>query len=146
MSTPTTPSTAVAPLVREVLVGTDVSTAFTLFTERIGSWWPLARHGVFGEHATVAFEDGLLVERAAGSVSTWGEVLAWDPPHGFTMTWHPGLDAGESTTVEVGFTEEGDQVRVRLVHTGWECRSDPGMRTSYESGWVYVLGRYAESA
>ena len=130
----TTPSTAVTPLVREVLVRTDQETAFALFTDRIGSWWPLATHGVFGEHATVAFEDGRLVERASGSATTWGE------------TWHPGRGPEEATEVAVSFTPETDLVRVRLVHTGWERRADAGIRASYETGWVLVLGRYADAA
>ena len=142
----TTPSTAVTPLVREVLVRTDQETAFALFTDRIGSWWPLATHGVFGEHATLAFEDGRLVERASGSATTWGEVLEWDPPHGFRMTWHPGRGPEEATEVAVSFTPETDLVRVRLVHTGWERRADAGIRASYETGWVLVLGRYADAA
>jgi hypothetical protein len=135
----------VAPVVREVLVRTDVETAFALFTDRIGSWWPLATHGVFGEHATVAFEDGRLVERAGASAATWGEVLAWDPPHGFRITWHPGHGTEEATEVEVTFAAEDDRVRVRLVHTGWERRADAGMRASYETGWVPVLERYASA-
>lgn len=142
----TTPSPTVAPLVREVLVRTDQQTAFTLFTDRIGSWWPLATHGVFGEHATVAFEDGKLVERASGSATTWGEVLEWDPPRGFRMTWHPGNGVEDATEVTVTFLPEGDgQVRVHLVHTGWERRADADIRASYETGWATVLGRYAEA-
>ena len=140
------PSPSVAPLVREVLVRTDQATAFALFTDRIGEWWPLASHGVFGEHATVAFEDGRLVERASSSATTWGEVLEWDPPRGFRITWHPGRDADEATQVAVTFVpEEAGQVRVRLVHTGWERRADADVRASYESGWTYVLGRYADA-
>ena len=136
----------VAPVVREVLVRTDVATAFALYTDRIGSWWPLATHGVFGEHATVAFEDGRLVERAGTSATTWGEVLAWEPPHGFRITWHPGRGADEATEVEVTFTAEGDQVRVSLVHTGWERRADADVRASYETGWVLVLERFVSAS
>ena len=140
------PTGPAAPVVREVLVGADLETAFALFTERIGAWWPMATHSVFGEHATVAFEDGRLVERAGRSVSTWGEVLDWDPPRGFRITWHPGLDADEATEVEVRFAAEDEQVRVSLVHTGWERRANPDVRASYETGWVVVLGRYAAAA
>jgi Activator of Hsp90 ATPase homolog 1-like protein len=137
------PAGSVAPIVREVLVRTDLETAFDLFTERIGSWWPLATHSVFGEHATVAFQDGRLVERAGRSDSTWGEVLAWDPPNGFRITWHPGHGNDQATEVEVRFAAEDDQVRVSLVHIGWERRADVDARASYETGWIVVLDRYA---
>lgn len=138
-----TTTTGTAPLVREVRVRTDLDTAFRVFTERIGDWWPMATHSVFGEHATVAFEDDRLVERAGRTATTWGQVLAWDPPRSFRMTWHPGHDPVEATEVEVSFTPEDDTVLVRLTHTGWERRADRDIRSSYESGWVVVLGRYA---
>jgi hypothetical protein len=140
------PTRSVAPVVREVVVRTDLDTAFALFTERIGSWWPMATHSVFGEHATVAFEDDRLVERAGGSASTWGEVLDWDPPHGFRISWHPGLDPDEATHVEVRFAAEDDQVRVSLVHTGWERRANADIRSSYDTGWVVVLERFVAAA
>ena len=147
MNLPHTAAATTAPLTREVLVRADLATAFALFTDRIGAWWPMATHSVFGEHATVSFEDGQLVERAAGQRTVWGEVLAWDAPHGLRLTWHPGIDADEATEVDITFTEEDDGVvRVRLVHTGWERRADSDVRASYETGWVIVLSRYADSA
>lgn len=141
--TDTGTSHSTAPLVREVIVRADVKTAFHLFTDRIGDWWPLATHSVFGEHATVAFEDGRLVERAGATSTTWGEVLAWDPPQGFRITWHPGHDADEATEVAVAFTEQDGETLVRLTHTGWERRARADVRASYESGWLLVLERYA---
>lgn len=143
--TDTGTSSSIAPLVREVIVRADVETAFRLFTDRISDWWPLATHSVFGEHASVAFEDGRLVERAGATSTTWGEVLAWDPPRGFRVTWHPGHDADEATEVAVAFTEQAGETLVRLTHTGWERRARPEVRASYESGWTLVLGRYAEA-
>ena len=141
--TDTGTSHSTAPLVREVIVRAGVETAFRLFTDRIGEWWPLATHSVFGEHTTVAFEDGRLVERAAATSTTWGEVLAWDPPQGFRITWHPGHDADEATEVAVAFTEQDGETLVRLTHTGWERRGRADVRASYETGWVLVLERYA---
>jgi hypothetical protein len=141
--TDTGTSHSTAPLVREVIVRTDVETAFRLFTDRISDWWPLATHSVFGEHATVAFEDGRLVERAGTTSTTWGEVLAWDPPRGFRTTWHPGHDADEATEVAVAFTEQDGETLVRLTHTGWERQARGDVRASYERGWVLVLERYA---
>jgi hypothetical protein len=136
----------VSPLVREVHVSTDRATAFTLFTDHIGQWWPLGTHSVYGEQASVAFEDGALVERAGAETSVWGEVLSWDPPRGFRITWHPGTDPEQATEVEVRFTDVDDaQVRVTLTHTGWERRGDDA-RAGYAEGWVFVLGRFVEAS
>ena len=44
------------------------------------------------------------------------------------------------------FTAEGDQVRVSLVHTGWERRADADVRASYETGWVLVLERFVSAS
>ena len=60
------------PLRREVRVGCDVDTAFELFTAHITAWWPLGRHSVFGAGASVAFEDGVLVERLGSRSAVWG--------------------------------------------------------------------------
>ena len=43
----------------------------------------------------------------------------------------------------VTFTPVGDDTEVELVHSGWERRPDGvRARTSYDTGWDYVLGRY----
>ncbi len=141
---PTSPD--VSPLVREVLVTADPQRAFDAFTEHIGDWWPMATHSVYGTDASVSFEDGRLVERAGEESTVWGEVLEWQPPLRIRLTWHPGTDPDEATDVTVTFTVEGTQVRVRLTHTGWEHRSDTGVRDRYASGWSYVLGRFVEAA
>jgi hypothetical protein len=45
-----------APVRREIRVGAPADRTFTLFTDRIGEWWPLGDHAVYGDGA-VAFED-----------------------------------------------------------------------------------------
>lgn len=137
---------AFAAVERSVEVPADAATAFTLFTDRIADWWPMATHSVHGEGGTVGFEEGRLVEQHGDHSSCWGEVLSWDPPHGFAVTWHPGREADEATEVAVSFTEEEPgRTRVRLVHSGWE-RRDAAARESYATGWVAVLGRYVDAA
>jgi hypothetical protein len=59
-------------------------------------WWPIADKGVFGADATVAFDDGQLIERSAdGQSDLWGTVTRWDPPHGLLAVtvrhWHPRM-------------------------------------------------------
>jgi uncharacterized protein YndB with AHSA1/START domain len=134
------------PLVREVLVTGRPDDAFRAFTDHIDGWWPMASHSVYGADASVAFEDGRLVERRGEESTVWGEVLDWDPPVRLRLTWHPGTDPDEATEVTVTFTVEGTQVRVRLTHAGWERRADPAARDRYESGWALVLGRFTAAA
>jgi hypothetical protein len=134
----------VAPIVREVVVRSDRERAFAAFTEHIDAWWPKATHSVYGADARVSVEDGRVVERIGDQEAVWGELLDWDPPRGFRMSWHPGTDPEKATEVSVAFLDEGDDVRVRLTHTGWERRTAEA-RESYVRGWAYVLGQFAES-
>jgi uncharacterized protein YndB with AHSA1/START domain len=128
--------------------------AFRLFTERIGSWWPLATHSVFAEEAvTVTMEPrvgGRLYEAAAGGrTSDWGVVTAWEPVDRVAVTWHPGDEAELATLVEVTFSEAPDGgTQVDLLHTGWEVlgadAAEQGAR--YQDGWVPVLEGFAKAA
>ena len=130
---------------REVLVSAIPSTAFELFTNEIGAWWPLAQFSVYGEAATVAFEgDGRIVERSpAGESNCWGSVTVWEPPNRLGFTWHPGNRPAPSE-VTVTFEPHGEQTLVVLEHGGWESFADPaGARDEYGRGWPVVLGRYA---
>jgi hypothetical protein len=67
--------TSVPPVRREILVNADPTTAFAVFTTRIGRWWPIAELGVFGPEAKVAFTDEQIVETSpTGDTSVWGTV------------------------------------------------------------------------
>lgn len=144
---------SVAPVIRATHVRRPAEEAFALFTERIGAWWPLPSHGLFGDRAAeVAFEDGRLVERSVdGEVTVWGEVLAWDPPKRLALTWHPGRPGdGPASTVEVTFVPDGDGTRVELVHDGWQAFGEEALarRRSYAgpSAWGFVLDHLADAA
>jgi uncharacterized protein YciI len=136
--------TAVPPIRREILVDTDPTTAFELFTEGIARWWPLAEFGVFGEGASVAFEDGNIVERSTeGERAVWGTVTRWDPPGDLAFTWHPGRTPDKAGLVEVTFEERAQRTLVSLQHSGWEAFDDPAAaRAEYDHGWPVVLDRY----
>lgn len=137
------------PLRREVVVACDPATAFRLWTEQIGTWWPLARFSCFGADAHVAFEGDRIVETGPnGDRAEWGTVTARRAPDLLTFTWHPGYEAARATTVTVTFTPAPDgKTLVTLVHEGWEAQSDPtGARASYADGWVTVLGHLANAS
>jgi uncharacterized protein YndB with AHSA1/START domain len=118
--------TTIAPVRCEVVVAAEPERAFTLFTERIADWWPMATHSVFGAAAEVAFEGDVLVERSGG---------------------HPGHPEAEATDLTVRFHAHEGGTRVELVHTGWE-RHVRGAEAAigYTRGWPVVLGAYAAAA
>jgi uncharacterized protein YndB with AHSA1/START domain len=131
---------------KSVLVDADPETAFRVFTDRIQTWWPLDRHGIFGEEVEgLAFRDDQIVESAKdGREAVWGKVLAWEPPTRLQFTWRPGFaDETPDTELEVTFTPEGDGTRVELVHSGWEKLEDGAKsRAGYDGGWDGVLEAY----
>jgi uncharacterized protein YndB with AHSA1/START domain len=136
----------VAPVLRATHVRRPAEQAFALFTDRIGAWWPLPTHGLFGDRsAEVGFEDGRLVERSVdGETTVWGEVLVWDPPKRLRLAWHPGGSGdGPASTVEVTFIPDDEGTRVELVHDGWQAFGEQASarRRSYAgpSAWGYVL-------
>jgi uncharacterized protein YciI len=138
----------VPPIHREIVVDAPPDVAFELFTSKIGDWWPLDGLSVFGAGATVAFEDGALVERSPdGQAAEWGQVTSWRPPAGFSMTWHPGRDSLAASQVTVTFREAGHQTLVTLEHAGWDVFADPqAARAEYEHGWPEVLSLYQRFA
>lgn len=137
------------PIRRHLVIRATPEHAYRVFTEGIGTWWPLARFSVYEHHNTVAFEDDAIVERSAdGASSVWGRVLAADPPRGLRFTWHPGHDT-ERGEVEVTFTPlDESQTLVTLVHSGWETYADAAAeaRQEYRNGWPAVLAGFGATA
>jgi hypothetical protein len=133
--------------------------AFAVFTEEIGSWWDPSHHILRGELAEMVFEPhvgGYVYDRGVdGTECRWARVLAWEPPHRFTISWDISLaweletDAGKTSEVEVRFTALGaDRTRVELEHRhldrhgdGWER-----MRGAVGSpgGWPAGLHAFAK--
>ena len=152
MSTQTTDLT----IRRSVRVSRSVEEAFALFTDGIGTWWPLESHsigsgreGVTAE--TAAFEGregGRMYERMSdGTEASWGTILAWEPPHRIVISWHVNPTRAVPTEVEVRFAPDGDGTRVELEHRGWERLGAEAekARSGYasERGWDAVLARFA---
>lgn len=138
---------------KSIVVDAPVEQAFRVFTEGIATWWPLRTHSVGQERAeTVVFEgraDGRLYERTSDREEhEWGRVLAWEPPRRIVYSWHPDRGDDTSQEVEIRFTPEGAGTRLDLEHRGWERLGERGVeqRSSYDSGWDYVLGLYAGAA
>ncbi|MDQ3953399.1 MAG: SRPBCC family protein [Actinomycetota bacterium] len=145
-----TAATELAPLVKELTVAVPVERAWTVFTQEIGSWWPVATHSIAPEQVReIVFEaraGGRIVERwKDGTEQSWGEVAVCEPPHRLLFSWHPNLRRRAATEVEVTFEPVDGGTRLRLEHRGWERLGAEGAesRSDYDGGWDYVLGRYA---
>jgi uncharacterized protein YndB with AHSA1/START domain len=145
-------TTTLAPVLRSISVTVEPTTAFRVFTEQIGAWWPIATHGMFGaECGCVGFEEGLLVERATdGRTATWGEVVDWRPPERLVFSWHPGREQDAASEVEVRFLADGSGTRVELEHRGWERFGEDAInrRRAYvgPGTWGAVLEHFADVA
>jgi hypothetical protein len=138
-------STVIVDAIRKtVLVDFAPGEAFDLFTARIASWWPVARHSYGGDKVTdVVFEGrvgGRVYEVTDAGEQDWARVLAFDPPSGFRLEWLIGDACGSE--VEVTFAPEGPGSRVVLEHRGWESAASRG---SYADGWELVLATFVEA-
>lgn len=144
---------SIAPVERRVNVALSPEQAFDLFTRDLASWWPLGSHSCSGDaSASVVFGGGAgsaVVEIAGdGTRHVWGSLLAWDPPHGFEMSWHPGQSVEQATRVRVRFAPSAVGSELHLVHDGWDARGAEAatVRESYDNGWPRVLARFVDKA
>jgi uncharacterized protein YndB with AHSA1/START domain len=141
------------PLVKSVYVARTPAEAFEVFTAGIGRWWPLAAYSIRQAHAVTCVIEpragGAVYEQDdAGARFPWGEVLVWEPPRRFVMTWHPGRGAETAQEVELRFDPEGAGTRVRLEHREWQTLGADAeeARAGYAQGWEAVLGRHFAGA
>jgi uncharacterized protein YndB with AHSA1/START domain len=140
----------VSPIVRTITVDAPPERAFRVFTEEIGSWWPVAKYSVGQEQAETAVLEPRLGGRIYeqwqdGTEALWGEILVWEPPWRLVYSWKPNQDSAyEPTEVEVSFEQAGERTRVVVEHRGWEVLGELAAeaRSSYESGWPGVLEAY----
>jgi len=140
-------------IVKTVHVPLAPDQAFELFTARMREWWPLATHSSGGPDAVSVAVDGhvggLIVETLRdGSTCIWGTVTRWVPPHELAFTWHPGNEPDAATDVSVTFGRDAEGCTVTLLRTGWAKRrdADDDLHARYDTGWEYVLGRFAAAA
>src|SRR5271157_2789079 len=85
--------------------------AFTMWTSRIGVWWP-PDHTVTGDRdLAIVLESGVggrIYERTAeGAEHDWGVVTVWDPPKRLAYLWHLGRDRSAATDVDIRFVSRG---------------------------------------
>ncbi|WP_308465332.1 SRPBCC domain-containing protein [Rathayibacter soli] len=145
---------------QSVLVRSGLEHTFAVFVREIGSWWPLRPFSIGTTSVrTVTFEQSLggrVYETWDDkSEHDWGTILAWNPPHGFCMTWNV---TGTPTEVELSFTAEAEQrTRVDVEHRGWDrltqaelerdCALPGGyLGGSFTQGWSRILAEFVAAA
>jgi uncharacterized protein YndB with AHSA1/START domain len=136
---------------KTVTVDCAVEEAFRIFTTDATSWWPVESHSIHGADVReVVFEPdvgGEIYEVAeSGERGHWATVLEWEPPSRLVLAWNILEREGDLTEVEVRFLPEGARTRVELEHRGWENveLEGPAKRASYDTGWDFVLAKYAD--
>jgi hypothetical protein len=111
------------PIRKTIVVRSDVTHAFETFTGQLAAGWPLVPFSRGGERVTQVRVDpytgGVITEVwDDGTTRVWGDVLTWDPPASFAMTWNV---TGTPTEVELDFAALGPALtRIQLEHRGWE--------------------------
>jgi uncharacterized protein YndB with AHSA1/START domain len=147
---------SVEPIRRSVTVRCDQERAFRLFTEEIGTWWPVEFHSravddfegqdlkVEGVEFQTVVGGQVLEHLSNGQTLPWGDVVAFEPPVRFVLSWHPSFSERPPTEVEVRFTALGPDTLVELEHRGWELLGPDAERllASYAEGWVPTLERF----
>jgi uncharacterized protein YndB with AHSA1/START domain len=148
------------PITRTINVQCSIERAFRVFTEKMGTWWPLETHSIAVDQELGQKAEALRVETRQGgrieevledgSTRSWGTVVAWERPHRVVFAWKPNDRPTPPTEVEVRFILESDGTLVELEHRGWDRLGDVSdeIRPLYDSegGWTMVLGRYRHAA
>jgi uncharacterized protein YndB with AHSA1/START domain len=147
--------------VRKVVnVDAPQATAWRVFTERMGTWWPLDTYKI-GQAKAV---DAVIEPRVGGrwyecgddgSTCDWGRVLVWEPPSRLVLTWDVSADwqpdPNLKTELELRFIAAGkDRTRVELEHRhldrDGERRDEMRRIFETEGDWGRLLASFARAA
>src|SRR5690348_9828350 len=77
---------------KAVTVEVSQMVAWRVFTEQMGTWWPLTSYKIGKANAVDAVIEprvgGRWYERGEdGSTCDWGSVLMWEPPSRLVLSW-----------------------------------------------------------
>ena len=153
-----TTTVTIAPVRKSIRVNASQAHAFDVFTSRLGRWWPLD-HGIGKTPRKAAVMEtrvgGHWYELAEdGTRTNVGEIIVWEPPKRFIMTWDINSrwqpDTTVSSEVEVRFIADGtNATRVELEHRKFEqMGAEPGesMRKDVDRGWPGLLETFKQRA
>src|SRR6266446_6409903 len=121
---------------KSVRVQAPIERAFSVFVEHMEAWWPATHHIGKTPFEAIFVEPrvgGRWYERdVEGNLCDWGTVLAWDPPHRVTFSWHLGAgqdqpdwspppDIAKASEGEIRSPPEGPGTTlVELKHSKWK--------------------------
>ena len=162
MTTETDRPAAVDPnsVRKTVTVHAPPAVAWRVFTQAMGTWWPLSVYKIGKANAVDAVMEphvgGRWYERGDdGSTCQWGSVLAWEPPSRLVLSYDIDAnwqyDPDLKTEIEVRFIAEGSSsTRVELEHRRLDrygARRDE-MRRIFETegDWGRLLAAFAARA
>ena len=141
-------------------VSAPIEIAWRVFTEKMGTWWPLAHYKIGKANAVDAVLEprvgGRWYERGEdGSTCDWGRVLVWEPNSRLVVTWDIDanwqFDPKLNTEIEVRFIADGkDATRVELEHRRLDRYGEhrDKMRRVFdtEGDWGKLLEMFAKAA
>jgi uncharacterized protein YndB with AHSA1/START domain len=145
---------------KTVEVRAPIEVAWRVFTEKMGTWWPLASYKIGSAPAVDAVIEprvgGRWYERGDdGSTCDWGRVAAWEPCTRLVLLWQITadwrFDPSFETELELRFVATGkDTTRVELEHRGLAAYGERAaeMREVFDKGgdWGRLLAGFAEIA
>jgi len=134
--------------------------AWQVFTQQMGTWWPLAVYKIGKAKAVDAIIEprvgGRWYERGEdGNTCDWGHVVVWKPSSRLVLSWDINADfqydPALQTEIEVCFIAEKDgSTRVELEHRRLDRYGDrrDEMRTIYDKSgdWGQLLALFAQTA
>jgi len=143
-----------------IIVEAPQKVAWQVFTEQIGTWWPLAVYKIGKANAVDAVIErrigGRWYEQGDdGSTCDWGRVLVWKPYSRLVLSWDITADwqydPALQTEIEVCFVAEGDAcTRVEFEHRRLDRYGDrrDEMRTIFDKtgDWGRLLAAFAQTA
>jgi uncharacterized protein YndB with AHSA1/START domain len=147
--------------VRKVVrVQAPLEVAWRVFTEQMGTWWPLDNYKIGKPKAVDALVEprvgGRWFERGDdGTTCDWGTVLTWEPPTRLVLSWDITADwqydPNLKTEIEIRFIPDGkNTTRVELEHRYLDrfgARRDEMRRIfDAEGDWGRVLEMFGRVA
>lgn len=146
----------IAPVSKSIRVNATQAHAFEVFTAGLGRWWP-REHGIGKKPMKAVVMETRLGGRwyelsEDGSQATVGNIIVWEPPRRFVITWDINSqwkpDSTVSSEVEVRFIAEGaNATRIELEHRKFEqmgAEAGESMRSDVERGWPGMLERFKQ--
>jgi hypothetical protein len=137
-------------MTHSVVLPLDPGAAFTLFTARIGEWWPPDRRHT-GDPTSQIFllPTGRFYEQArSGEEIDLGRVRAWEPPSRIVLDFFIATGPDRPTEVEITFVARGTSTEVVVVHRPTAASAALWVERApkYERSWEVVLAALARAA